>query len=86
MECAMAVSRVEMIVWDDAVASTGWCDDKDAGKPQRCRSIGYVVASDARSITLAGTWGVNTETKKMETNNRMTIPKGWIVSRTKVKI
>ena len=80
-------SRVEMIVWDDAVASTGWSEHSDSStKPQRCRSIGYVVESKARHITLAGTWGMNTETKKMETNNRMTIPKGWIVSRTRIKI
>ena len=82
----MGVSRIELVIWNDAVADSGWKEHKDACAPQVVRSIGYLVSSDRKSIVLAGSWGFNTESKKMETNNRMTIPKGWIVSRTRVKI
>jgi len=78
--------RIELIVWNDAVADTGWKEGKDAIHPMRCTSIGYVVFADRKCVILAGTWGVSTETKKMEHNNRMTIPKGFIVSRRRVKL
>ena len=82
----MAVSRIDLIIWNDAVADSGWKEHKDAAPLLVVRSIGYVVSSDRKAVVLAGSWGFNTETKKMETNNRMTIPKGWIVSRTRVKL
>ena len=82
----MAISRVELVIWNDAVADSGWKEHQDAAALQTVRSIGYVVSSDRKAIVLAGSWGFNTETKKMETNNRITIPKGWIVNRTRIRI
>lgn len=82
----MAVSHIELVVWEDAVADGGWKATDEACELQRVRSVGYVVSSDEKALVIAGSWGMNTETKKMETNNRMTIPRGWIVSRTRIKI
>ena len=44
-----------------------------------------VVVEDRRSVVLAGSWGLN-EAGEMETNNRITIPKGFIVSRAAVTL
>lgn len=74
--------EVLWIEWDDAVAGTGWQAADDVESCQRCTSVGLLVAEDETRITLGGTWGMNGD--QMETNNRMTIPKGFIVSRRHV--
>jgi hypothetical protein len=80
-----AAARVDLIVWDDAVAGTEWKGAADVEKLHRCTSIGLVVVEDRRSVVLAGSWGLN-DAGEMETNNRITIPKGFIVSRAAVTL
>lgn len=75
--------EVIAVVWDDAVADSGWKQHAEAEKPQRCTSIGLVVVEDERCVVLAGSWGMNGG--EIETDNRITIPVGWIVERRKVE-
>lgn len=75
---------VELIVWRDAVSDLGWKVAEDIEPTQECRSIGLVVVDTNDHVVLGGSWGDNGTA--METNNRITIPKGWIVSRKKVKV
>lgn len=57
-----------MVEWNDACHVThGWMDSPPEGAPQvfdhaddRCRTIGWVVRIDERSITLAQTDGIST--------------------------
>lgn len=74
------MSEVHVIEWLDAVADTGWKAHADAEPCQAVASVGLLVAEDDTRVVLAGSWGLNDGT--METNNRMTIPKGWITGRT----
>ena len=73
------MTDVHVIEWLDAVASTGWQRKAAADPCQACTSIGYLVVEDETRVVLGGTWGMNGD--EMETNNRMTIPKGWITAR-----
>ena len=75
--------RIEKIEWDDAVADAGWRTEQDAEKPHRCTSIGPLVMENKQCVVLAGSWGINSS-KELETNNRITIPKGFIISRRTV--
>jgi hypothetical protein len=77
-------AKVVIVTWDDAVADVGWKEQHEADLPQRCTSIGMVVIEDDDCLVVAGTWGMNGE--KMETNNRITIPRGWIIKQTLVNI
>jgi hypothetical protein len=77
-------AKVLIVTWDDAVADGGWKEHHEADLPQRCTSIGMVVLENDICLVLAGTWGMNGA--KMETNNRITIPRGWIVKQTLVNI
>ena len=73
-----------LITWHDAVANHGWDDIGRADKPHRCRSIGFIAYEDDDYVTVAATvGGTDGET---QTNNRMSIPKGWIIDRTKLDI
>lgn len=76
---------IEAIVWHDAVADIGWKAGGESELPHRCTSIGLVVFDGPNHIVLASTWGAGSD-GETETNNRMTIPKGWIVSRRKARI
>jgi len=77
--------RVVLIEWDDAVAGAGWIADHNGQRPDRCISIGAVVAEDAQSVTLAGTWGLDCD-GSLQSNNRMTIPRGMIVKQRLLKL
>ena len=74
------MTDVHVIEWLDAVASTGWQKKAAADPCQPCTSVGYLVVEDKERVVLGGTWGMNGD--EMETNNRMTIPKGWITRRS----
>lgn len=76
--------QIVVIVWKDAVADTGWKLAADVEQAHTCTSIGMVVADSDESVVLAGTWSQGDD--GMETNNRITIPKGWVVSQKKVKV
>jgi len=67
------------VQWLDAVATSGWMDANEPIEAAPCISVGFVTETKS-SITIAGTYG------GAERNNRMTIPKGMIVKRTKVRL
>jgi hypothetical protein len=75
---------VELIIWHDAVADVGWKTHADAEGTQEVHSIGLVVADNDNAIVLGGSWGEGGE--GMETNNRITIPKSWVIARKKVRV
>ena len=77
--------RVALVEWDDAVADAGWTSRHDNERPDRCLSIGAVVAENEASITLAGSWGRDSD-GAIQSNNRMTIPAGMIVRRRFVRL
>lgn len=77
--------RVAIIEWDDAIAGSGWTSDHTGEAPSHCISIGAIVAEDKASITLAGTWGQDGD-DALQSNNRMTIPKGMISKRRFVRV
>jgi len=72
-------THIEIVYWLDAVASSGWIDAAEPFEAAPCISVGFVSETKA-SITIAGTYGGN------ERNNRMTIPKGMVIKRQKVKL
>lgn len=76
--------QIAIVVWDDAVADIGWKSHADVEKPQRCTSIGLIVAEDEKHIVLAGSWGVNGD--ELQSNNRISIPAQWVVSRKLVQL
>lgn len=71
--------KLELIVWDDAIAAGGWEDLGIGDAPHRCQTIGVVTVDTPTHIVVAGTWASLEGTT--QTNNRMTIPVGFIVSR-----
>lgn len=78
-------SKITLVVWDDAVASTGWKPHNEAEQPQRCTSVGLLVSESDDALILAGSWGPN-DNDVIETNNRISIPLGWIVERKELLI
>jgi hypothetical protein len=81
---ALAGIRVARVEWLDAMATADWIDWHEARGPHRCVSIGAIVADDATSITLAGSWGLDTD-GVLYSNNCMTIPAGMILKRRFVR-
>lgn len=74
--------EVTMIHWADACASIGWLEDlTDDDKIHYCTTVGKVIHEDDLQIVLAGTWS-----QDIHHNQRMAIPKGWIIARKKVAI
>jgi hypothetical protein len=73
------------IEWQDVVASNGWEKIGEADHPQDCVAIGIVTKETEEFITIAGVWGFDRD-DKIETNSRISIPKGWIVSRKIIKV
>ena len=71
---------VVCIKWVDAVASNGWAKHGKSERPMLCTSIGFIDCEDEEQITVAATFSGN------ETNNRISIPKGWIKSRREVTL
>lgn len=74
--------KVMYVEWMDAVAHHGWADGDSGIAPARCVSIGLLVAKTKDHICLAGSWGYG----DIETNNRITIPTGWIVKSKEIKL
>lgn len=73
-----------IVVWTDAVADTGWKLSHEVERAHVCTSLGLVVSDTDEQIVLAGTWSEGAD--GLETNNRITIPRGWVVSQKKVKL
>lgn len=80
-----APGEIVMIEWDDAVASDGWAAVEDVDHLQRCFSVGTVIVEDSKRIILAGSWGRNDE-GTIETNSRIIIPAGFVVSRRVISV
>lgn len=70
------------VEWMDAVATIGWADNDGGVGVAHCVSIGLLVSDTDKHICLAGSWGYG----DVETNNRITIPKGWIVKTKEIKL
>ena len=73
----MEMLRVE---WWDAVASNGWesADDTKANVSlHKIETVGFLVHEDDDCLVLAGSRSWDDD----ETNNRMAIPKRWIINR-----
>jgi hypothetical protein len=81
----MAGKTIDVIEWKDAVVDCGW-EEKDKVKLEchTCFSMGLVVSENSDQIVLAATW--SEEGDDFGVNNRIAIPKGWIVSRKTVKV
>ena len=69
-----------VVEWGDAVASTGWQAIGAGDPPDACVTVGFLDTETDDFLTLAGTLGDE------QTNNRMTIPKGWIKNRKELKL
>jgi len=76
--------KLEVVVWDDAIADGGWLDAGQGGRPHRCTTVGFVTVDEPTHIVVGGTWA--DLDGQIQTNNRMTIPAGWIVSRTPLNL
>lgn len=66
-----------MIEWDDAYSEVGWEIGDNNAAPARCVSVGRVLKETEDSVVLCGSWGK----ADPETNERMVLPLGWIVTR-----
>ena len=78
----MSKPTIVIVDWVDAVASLGWEGITEKHTAHACQSIGWLVYEDDKVITLAGSLSRDVV---CESNNRMTIPIGWIVSRKSVR-
>jgi len=74
----------ELITWGDAYSQDEWVDPKEAGTEDHilAQSLGFVVRETSKSVTLC--------LNRFATNDSisciMTIPKGMIVKRQKIKL
>ena len=72
---------IELIEWLDAVTSDGWCTNGDTPSAHgvvpvaKLISVGKVVFEDSTQIVVAGTFCDEGN------NQRIAIPKAWIVRR-----
>lgn len=73
-----------IITWHDAVSNSGWEDIGHDDKPHQCRSIGFLAYEDDDYVIVAAT--LAEAQGLIQTNNRISIPKGWILSRTPLDI
>lgn len=71
--------KLEIVEWDDAIADGGWEDLGKGSEPHRCQTIGVVTVDEPTHIVIGGTWAELDGA--VQTNNRMTIPRGFIVRR-----
>jgi hypothetical protein len=76
--------KVVLVTWKDAVADSGWQSVEAEPVLHDIMTIGYLHHENDELICLAGSWGENEGS--IETNNRITIPKGWIISRKEIEI
>lgn len=72
------MTEVHVIEWLDAVATHGWEDFGFKEGPHRCTSVGFVAHEDDEYVIVAATFAAG---PPAQTNNRISIPKGWITAR-----
>lgn len=71
--------KIEIIVWDDAVADGSWEDNAKA-EVHECITTGFLIDETDKALCIAST------ISKHASNARMSIPKAWIKSRKKLPI
>ncbi len=71
--------KVEVVVWDDAVADGSW---EDAAKAEihECITVGFLIDETDKAVCIAST------VSRQASNARMSIPKAWIKSRKKLPL
>ncbi len=69
--------RLLRILWLDAYAENDWCFETPEVEPQRCVTVGYLVAETDAYLLLAATLGLGDQ----QSNARFAIPKGCILQR-----
>jgi hypothetical protein len=69
--------RLLRILWLDAYAENEWCFDQPEIQPQRCVTVGYLMAESDSYLLLAATLGLGDH----QSNARFAIPKGCILER-----
>lgn len=67
---------VELVKWLDPHTEMDWAVGDNSARPTECWSVGLVVSEHETYMVLAGDWSDD------ETNTRMVIPRGCILSRT----
>ena len=58
----VASGKLVLVEWLDSRRGEGWSrleDLRDDLRVTRCRSVGWIIAKDTVSLTLAGHWGDN---------------------------
>jgi hypothetical protein len=71
--------KIIRVQWTDAVSSQGWESMSKSYTPVNCHSAGFLIEETDKHITVAATWGEDDDGS--ESNNRITIPKAWIINR-----
>lgn len=77
---AHELPRLERILWIDAYAENHWSWEAPEIEPQRCVSVGYLVAESDDYLLLAGTLGLGDR----QSNARFAIPKGCVLERERL--
>lgn len=68
-----------VVVWVDAVVSTGWDVGRADSKIDEVTSMGWLLSEDRNEVVLAGDISTDTE-GSVHTNRRLAIPARWIKS------
>lgn len=76
-------TEINVVDWLDAVSNSGWEDLDTDDAPHPCTSVGFVAYEDDVYVTIAATFAAG---PPAQTNNRISIPKGWITSRRVVHV
>ena len=74
--------RVE-VTWSDAAASCDWrsFDEARAQKPIECKSLGWLVKTGKKVVTVAGS--IN---EMGQLSDIVTIPKSWVTKTVRVSV
>lgn len=72
-------SKPVVVVWVDAVVSTGWDVGRADSKVDEVTSMGWLLSEDRNEVVLAGDISTDTE-GSLHTNRRLAIPAKWIKS------
>lgn len=75
--------KLVLVEWLDSRRGEGWVRlDEIDGSVTRCRSVGWIIAKDSESVTLAGHVGENPE----QCCGDLTIPKRAVVRMTALTV
>ena len=78
--------KAVLVEWRDAISTHGWeaLDAVGDCVPKPCSTLGFLVFEAPDFLVVAATWGKDGEAE--ETNNRISIPTGWITSRKDIAL